>query len=516
MTQSYYSIITNNGLLKEAAANTPGGSAIDLTHIAVGDANGTSYNPTGAQNALVHEVYRTTLTHVAIDEANPNQLIVEGVINETIGPFTIREIGIFDSDGELFAIGKYPETYKSTSESGSGKRLYIRMILGFTNAPQVNLVMSEDLNNDPNFNANVLAAIDDINSAIAVINSALTQKLAKAQNLSDVSDIAQARSSLNVYSKSEINSLSKKNYIINGNFDFWQRGSSSTANGVYLADRFVSYNGDGARTYSKGTFTYGQTEVPNNPKYYLRHQQTAPASVSSPSIHQRIEDVKTLSGQAVIASFYAKVASGTLQVIPRFAQNFGSGGSVGVDTDGNTLTITSQWQKFTATVNIPSISGKTVGSASSLALILVLPKTITYDFCLAQVQLEKGSAATDFQFRHIAEELVLCQRYFQKSYPVDVDPQTVTGEGILSYFSDGVSMTQGGQLSYAPEMRTTPTVSVYNPATGAAGTGRRADGSAIAFTGMGGHNSRQGRFYFTVGQPTNTWITWHWAADAEL
>ena len=73
MTQSYYSLITNNGLLKEAEANAPGGSAIDLTHIAVGDANGTSYNPTGAQTALVHEVYRTTLTHVAIDENNSNQ-----------------------------------------------------------------------------------------------------------------------------------------------------------------------------------------------------------------------------------------------------------------------------------------------------------------------------------------------------------------------------------------------------------------------------------------------------------
>ncbi len=180
MTQSYYSLITNNGLLKEAAASS--GSPVNLTHIAVGDANGTSYNPTGSQTALVHETYRTTLTHVAIDETNPNQLIVEGVISEAIGPFYIREVGIFDSDGELFAIGKYPETYKSTSDIGSGKRLYIRMILGFTNAPQVNLVMSEDLNNDPNFNANVIIA--------------LALKLAKAANLSDLEDAEEARENL--------------------------------------------------------------------------------------------------------------------------------------------------------------------------------------------------------------------------------------------------------------------------------------------------------------------------------
>jgi hypothetical protein len=180
MTQQYYSLITNNGLLKEAAASS--GSPVNLTHIAVGDANGASYDPAGSQTALVHEVYRTTLTHVAVDEANPNQLIVEGVISETVGPFYIREVGIFDSDGELFAIGKYPETHKSTSNIGSGKRLYIRMILGFTNSPQVNLVMSEDLNNDPNFNANVIIA--------------LALKLAKAANLSDVEDAEEARENL--------------------------------------------------------------------------------------------------------------------------------------------------------------------------------------------------------------------------------------------------------------------------------------------------------------------------------
>lgn len=217
MPQDYYSIITNNGLIKEAAAGVPGGSPIDLTHIAVGDSNGTSYNPTGAETALVHEVYRTTLTNVVIDEDNPNQLIVEGVINEEVGPFYIREVGIFDSEGVLFAIGKYPETFKPNLPSGSGKRLYIRMILGFANSPDVNLIISDDINNDPNFGTNVnnaLAelntAVDDINSDINAINSDLdainssltgigsdlSQKLAKAQNLADLEDVAEARDNL--------------------------------------------------------------------------------------------------------------------------------------------------------------------------------------------------------------------------------------------------------------------------------------------------------------------------------
>lgn len=178
----YYSIITNNGLLKEAAASTSGGAKVSLTHIAIGDANGTSYDPSGTQTALVHEVYRTALSSVVVDKDNPNQLIVEGVINEEIGSFYIREVGVFASDGTLFAIGKYPETYKPALPNGSGKRLYIRMILGFTNSPQVNLIISTDINNDPNFSITV--------------NNALASKLAKAENLADLSNVERARSNL--------------------------------------------------------------------------------------------------------------------------------------------------------------------------------------------------------------------------------------------------------------------------------------------------------------------------------
>ena len=181
MTQEYYSIITNSGLAKHAAASL-GGAPINLTHLAVGDSNGTSYNPVATATALQNERYRTTLTYVQIDGSNPNQLIVEAVINETVGPFYVREVGVFDSSGALFAIGKFPETFKPNLPSGSGKKLYVRMILAFASSPQVNLVQSENLNYDPNFSTNVFAAI--------------ALKLAKAANLSDVADAAQARNNL--------------------------------------------------------------------------------------------------------------------------------------------------------------------------------------------------------------------------------------------------------------------------------------------------------------------------------
>jgi phage-related tail fiber protein len=92
---------------------------------------------------------------VVIDENNLNQLIIEAVLDEIVGPFYIREVGIFDSNGDLFAIGKFPETFKPNLPSGSGKRLYIRMILGFASSPNVNLVINNDIALDPNFSTDV-------------------------------------------------------------------------------------------------------------------------------------------------------------------------------------------------------------------------------------------------------------------------------------------------------------------------------------------------------------------------
>jgi len=184
MPQDYYILITNSALIKEAQAGQIDGSPINLTEIAVGDANGSYYEPSSNATSLVNELYRTNLTSAALDTNNPNQLIIEGVIPEEAGPFHIREVGIFDADGDLFAIGKYPETFKSNYASGSGKRLYIRMILGFSSSPNVELILSENINFDVNFSTH--------------INSELNKRLKISENLSDLSDVNAARNNLNL------------------------------------------------------------------------------------------------------------------------------------------------------------------------------------------------------------------------------------------------------------------------------------------------------------------------------
>lgn len=140
---SYYTLITDQGIAKEASAHLNGNN-ISLSEMIFGDGNGSVYDPVSSQTSLANEVFRISLNRIYTDPNNPNYLVLEGHVPYDAGPFYIREVGIIDADGELFAIAKYPETYKVVFTEGSSKDLYVRMILAFANTPAVNL--SADLN----------------------------------------------------------------------------------------------------------------------------------------------------------------------------------------------------------------------------------------------------------------------------------------------------------------------------------------------------------------------------------
>jgi hypothetical protein len=136
----FYTILTTIG--KAIIANKVAlGGTLNITELAVGDGNGEYYNPSEAQTELVNEVWRDAIKQISIDPDNGNWVVIEAVIPTTVGGWYVREVGIFDEDGHLIAIGKYPETYKPELEAGSGKDLYIRMILEISNASVVNLLI---------------------------------------------------------------------------------------------------------------------------------------------------------------------------------------------------------------------------------------------------------------------------------------------------------------------------------------------------------------------------------------
>ena len=259
----------------------------------------------------------------------------------------------------------------------------------------------------------------------------------------------------------------RRNVVINGGFQCWQRATSITASG-FSADRWRSTTGSGgAMTVSRQEFTTGQTDVPNNPKYFFRHAQTtAFTNTGFNSDRTRIEDVRTLSGQTCTLSWYMKAdASRTVRV--NITQDFGGGGSPSADVETaivSSQAITTSWAEYTVTFTMPSISGKTIGTDEDSFIELgfdyraEVNNTFTID--IANVQLELGSQATEFENRSFGEEITLCRRYCN---------------ALMNYGAGDVGTNRAYNAEYTgsytfvrlyyPQMRTEPTATYGTSAT---------------------------------------------------
>lgn len=128
MTAKYLAILTNQGAARLANAAALG-TKLNLTQMAVGDANGTLPTPDPAQTKLINQKRIAPLNLLTVDPANTSQIIAEQIIPENEGGFWIREIGLYDDDGILIAVANCPETYKPELQEGSGRTQTIRMIL---------------------------------------------------------------------------------------------------------------------------------------------------------------------------------------------------------------------------------------------------------------------------------------------------------------------------------------------------------------------------------------------------
>ncbi|HHL5867575.1 TPA: phage tail protein, partial [Escherichia coli] len=115
------------------------GSKLNLTQMAVGDANGVLPTPDPAQTKLINQKRIAPLNLLSVDPNNQSQIIAEQIIPENEGGFWIREIGLYDDEGVLIAVANCPETYKPQLQEGSGRTQTIRMILVVTNIEAITL-----------------------------------------------------------------------------------------------------------------------------------------------------------------------------------------------------------------------------------------------------------------------------------------------------------------------------------------------------------------------------------------
>ena len=242
-----------------------------------------------------------------------------------------------------------------------------------------------------------------------------------------------------------------KNKIINGDFSVNQRAfTSNTTNDSFNFDRWLQSNSGGSFTVTPQNFTLGAAPVAGYEATTFLQGITASQSAAGDyaSFVQRIENVRTFAGNTVTISFWAKANTGTPKIGVELQQVFGSGGSPSatVSIPAGAVTLTTSFARYSVTVAVPSISGKTIGTTagtSYLELDLWTSAGSTYatrassigiqNFTAAiwGVQVEYGSKATPFQIASGGSpqaELAMCQRYYERV----TDPSSFFGPGFVN------------------------------------------------------------------------------------
>lgn len=272
----------------------------------------------------------------------------------------------------------------------------------------------------------------------------------------------------------------RKNYLDNGDFQIWQRATSQSTDGIKSDDRWVNANSGSFATAShqQQAFALGQAAVPGEPRFY---SQTIISSVGAAGVfvqkYQKLLNVRILAGQTVTISFYAS-ADTNRYIYVRAVQEFGSGGSPAVATVSDSIQITSSWAKYTATLQIPSIAGKTIGTGVNDIIISIamssgtnystpMPdiedQTGTFNF--SNIQCELGTVATDFEQVTFVDNLLRCLPYYQKTYDYETAPGTNTNVGRQINQVNSVTTATGAiytTWTLSVPMIVTPTVKLYS------------------------------------------------------
>lgn len=323
-----------------------------------------------------------------------------------------------------------------------------------------------------------------------------------------------------------------RNKLINGDFNIWQRGSSKVVGAgqeLFSADRFLAASGaGGALNITRAELDQDVIFAGSSPVSALvLNVTTAPSS--GIRFEQRIEDVRTLAGRTATFSAYLKNLSGASQTyLFNINQNFGGGGSAGVQAAGvvSVTLAAGEAKYFEGTFVVPSVAGKIIGTNSYLTIGLSLANNVTGSFVTTMWQLEHGRVRTPFEFRPISVELPLCQRYYEKSFALNVAPGSGTGVGnVLTTGTQilGASTSQSGPTIYFKNTKrgigVLPTVTIYNPAT--AGSNQIQNSNlGVACTASTVSSRSPSGFTVNYTSPASSAvghiIAFEWDADAEI
>lgn len=325
------------------------------------------------------------------------------------------------------------------------------------------------------------------------------------------------------------------NFIINGDFSVWQRATSQNTSGMKSADHWAFYFNAGTLSATKAPFPSGGGEAFDNLQYCVQVIFAGASGAGDYAYAQyNSEDVERFSGKTVTLQFRAYSVAAQ-QIAIEFAQAFGTGGSAAVVGISPTkLSVGPGWTYHTLTVDMPSVVGKTIGAGSCSILLFWFSGGSSFnarngslgvksgDVVITGVKWELGSVATKLIRRSYAEELLLCQRYYEKSYPIDVAPGTSNSQSGFSwapYLTGLPSATYvaGTSVKYSTRKRTTPTLVAYSPSSGTQNKAYCVARSVDVDISLANGSDHGFIWYANQGGATTSINVYaHWSADAEL
>jgi hypothetical protein len=345
-------------------------------------------------------------------------------------------------------------------------------------------------------------------------------KKAKVYTGAEWVDLANATTDLSQYANLTTYQPTFRNILINGDFSIWQRGTTFNTNNSYSADRWY------IALKSLTTGTRETSDLPPGFRYGFKFFNTN--STSGPAISQFIEtdSVIPIRNKVVTFSAWVKVTdfSGDLTPVVQYStagdtiSSYGLSGVEITNLSTNSFGAPSTWTRVSTSFTVPEnalglgvkiIANSTQGTSSIIRI--------------TGAQLELGSVATPFEQRPIGTEIFLCQRYFEKSYNIDVAPGTITDRGAI-YMGTVSDLYSNATfpLKYCVEKRALPTVSFYSKGSGSINTWQY-ERSGVGVTNTtptwntGWLGTTGGLAYMGVGAAyTGCIIYGHWTSSAEL
>ena len=337
--------------------------------------------------------------------------------------------------------------------------------------------------------------------------------------------------------------------ILNGHMQLWQRGVTFTgvATGLVTADQWQhDYAGSLVMDVTQQALGDATIQTATGQRIQFAYRTTvttADASIAAGDFHvlsQAIEGYRALPylhNQFTVSFYVRSSVTGT------YCFSIRNAGGPPDRTFLKTFTVdvADTWERKTIVVPTQDATGTwnyTTGTGMRMGISLMSGTTFegtddtwntgnllnvsggsnffsatSRTFDITAMQLDLGPRAKAYRGLPFAEDLQLCERYFQKSYDVNVAPGAVSALGQVVFRANGTTPLH--HVALRTPMRVAPTVTEYNPTDGTAGQWEDVGGAAGASTTDANIGMNGFEIGLTVAGDNNE-VNGHWTAEAKL